>query len=230
MLCAALLFLFPFSLPAQAGSTDGAGVASLSVATTTPTPIPTPTPEPEPCDCGRLSIAGPLYYDDDRMVGFSMAGGDLPGSFKWTVDEGEIVSGQGSRSIIVKMRQTRSYVLRITVAIAPLSAGCTCPIIDRTFDEMRATASYLQGEIQGKVLSSGRSGKPIADALVELLYEGDVKDSVQTDAKGQYSFGPIAADDVYTIRASSGGLSGKKIVKTKANKRVSVPSIKLAVP
>ena len=222
MLCAALLFLFTFS------SAQPSGHATPVVASTTLIPRATPVP----CECARLQIGEPLDLGDDRTIGVSLIGDDEFAAYRWKVSTGTIVAGQGTRSITVRMGQTHAYILQVTVDVSHRSKDCTCPRLERTFREykLRPGLSFLQGDLKGQVLTFGRTAKPIAEALVELVYAGEVRDSVRTDSKGQYAFGPIAADDIYTIRATSGGVTAARTARTRANKRITVPAIRLKVP
>lgn len=107
---------------------DGCGVCAAPK-TETVTVASCDCEEP-PCDCGTLSInAPPSSVNPGETLTFSaeINGGDQQGvTYNWSVDKGEIISGQGTSSITVSTNGLSDESVEATLNTSSNDAACVC--------------------------------------------------------------------------------------------------------
>lgn len=83
------------------------------------------------CDCGTIVVLGPpRAAKPNTIVTFtaSVSGGTWVPIYNWTVENGLIVSGQGTPSIEVRVKKSsKSNLVKATVELGGLNPSCACP-------------------------------------------------------------------------------------------------------
>lgn len=85
------------------------------------------------CDCGTIDVyAWPGMAKENGKIAFTAnVSGGAPPTYSWTVENGVITSGQGTREIEVKVKKiNKAIVVKATVQLGNLDPACGCPTTD----------------------------------------------------------------------------------------------------
>ena len=103
------------------------------------------------CECAAISVSGPIETSirDEKVTYSANVSGVVPGmfSYKWIVTGGQIVQGQGTRSITVRLRRNRAKEILAEVDIGGFDdEDCIC-----------ATKASLTTKVISKIGATRRS-------------------------------------------------------------------------
>ena len=80
------------------------------------------------CECPTLSVTGPEKTANGQIISFSaeVSGGATIG-YAWTVENGELIDGQGTSTLKIRASRTSSNkLLKATVEISGVDPSCNC--------------------------------------------------------------------------------------------------------
>ena len=213
----------PATYAVTVGANNGSGVRGKTV---------TRTVTVRNCDCGQncscptldvIGPAAPVRLNETMIFTANVSGGsqNVVG-YRWSVSQGEIVSGQGTPVIGVSTRGFVTTTIEATVNMSGVEcAGCiTSASASGTIAFTARTRRGGGWSIRGRI--SDANGIPITNAIITVINSttGQVVGDAETDGNGSYRVSGLKSD-IYTVTVSAANF---RAAETQVEIGVGLPS------